>query len=36
MLLGAAQASSERMRMTYLVAGLGLLVWAGVWPLIFL
>ena len=36
MLLGASQASSERMRMTYLVAGLGLLVWAGVWPLVFL
>ena len=36
MLLGASQSSSERMRMTYLVAGLGLLVWAGVWPLIFL
>jgi hypothetical protein len=35
MLLGAAQTTRARLRMTYLVAGFVLLVWAGVWPLVF-
>jgi hypothetical protein len=35
MLLGAAQATSHRLRMVYLAAGLLLLVWAGIWPLLF-
>jgi hypothetical protein len=36
MLLGSAQASWERLRMAYVWCGLALLVWAGVWPTIFL
>jgi hypothetical protein len=35
MLLGAAQTSRHRLRMAYLAAGAALLVWAGLWPLLF-
>jgi hypothetical protein len=35
MLLGAAQTTSERLRMTYLAAGVALLAWSAVWPILF-
>jgi hypothetical protein len=35
MLLGAAQTTHERLRMTYLVAGVVLLAWSAVWPMLF-
>jgi hypothetical protein len=36
MLLGAAQATTDRLRMAYLVMSLAVFVWAGIWPLLFL
>lgn len=36
LVLGAAQATSERGRIGYLIGGLGLLVWTRIWPLVFL
>jgi hypothetical protein len=36
LVLGSAQASSDRLRVGYLWASLALLAWAGVWPLLFL
>jgi hypothetical protein len=35
LVLGSAQASSDRLRVGYLWAGLALLAWAGIWPLLF-
>ena len=36
MLLGAAQASTTRLRMAYLGMGVALVLWAAIWPLLFL
>jgi hypothetical protein len=35
LVLGAAQASSDRLRVAYTWGALGLLAWAGIWPLLF-
>ena len=36
LVLGSAQTSSDRLRVAYLWGAVGLLVWAAVWPIIFL
>ena len=36
LLLGSVQAASDRLRIGYLWAGLALLIWAAIWPLLFL